>query len=213
MTIKVLLADDEKLIREGLKIILDTYEDIEICGVAGDGLEAFHFCKDSPVDIVLMDIRMPKCDGVKSTKMIKEFYPSIKILILTTFNDIEYIQDAMRYGASGYLLKDSDYDLIYQSIKAAHQGNVVIHPNVADKIINNTMVKTETKKIMETFDLNEREIKIIREIADGKSNREIGVLLCLTEGTIKNHISTILSKLDVKNRTQLSSFAYQEGLK
>lgn len=212
MAMKVLLVDDERLICEGLKIILDTYEDIEIVGQGANGYEAFQLCKEKDIDIVLMDIRMPKCDGVQATKLIKESFPHIKVLILTTFNDAEYIKDALRYGALGYLLKDSDYDLIYQSIKAAYQGNVVIHPNVANTILSNTFVKVDTKEIAEKFALTEQEIKIMMEVADGKSNKEISEKMYLTEGTIKNHISAILSKLQLKNRTQLTAFAYKQGL-
>ena len=109
---KVLIVDDEKLIRDGLKIILSTYEDIEVVGLCEDGREALEFCKKTNVDVILMDIRMPKCDGVLGTKIIKEEFEDIKILIVTTFNDTEYIHEALKYGATGYLLKDSSYDLI-----------------------------------------------------------------------------------------------------
>jgi len=214
MSIKVLLVDDEKLIRDGLKIILDSYDDIEIVGSACNGMEAYLICGKSFVDIILMDIRMPDFDGVQGTKLIKKEYPSIKIIILTTFSDMEYIQDALHYGASGYLLKDSDYDLIYQSIKTAHVGNVVIHPNVAGKLLNHeTIEKHSSKEIQKQYDLSNQDIKIIQAVAEGKSNKEIAEVFYLSEGTIKNSITQILGKLELKNRTQLTIFAYQEKLK
>jgi len=213
MGIKVLLVDDEQLIREGLKIILDTYEDLEIVGQATNGYEAFKWCHEHKVDLVLMDIRMPQCDGVKATKLIKESYPHIKVLILTTFADVDYITDALKYGALGYLLKDSDYDLIYQSIKAAYCGNVVIHPQVATKILTQSTVKVNLEEISQKFCLTEQEIKMIAEVAEGKSNKELAELFFLSEGTVKNQISQILGKLNLKNRTQLTIFAYNQGIK
>lgn len=120
--IKVLIVDDEKLIREGLKIILSTHEDIDVVGMCSNGQEALEFIRKNRVDIILMDIRMPICDGVLGTRIIKEEFEDIKVLILTTFDDREYIHEALKYGASGYLLKDSSYDLIYEGIKVAVKG-------------------------------------------------------------------------------------------
>jgi DNA-binding NarL/FixJ family response regulator len=213
--IKVMLVDDEKLIRDGLKIILETYDDIEITAVASNGEEALNACREKEPDIILMDIRMPKCDGVLGTKLIKKEFHKVRILILTTFNDVEYIHEALKYGASGYLLKDSDYDLIYEGIKACLKGNVVIHPEVVLKIIsentkynnNNSLEEIKTK-----FNLSGKEISIIKEIANGLSNKEIGENLFLTEGTIKNNISNILSKLSLRDRTQLTIFAFKNNI-
>jgi DNA-binding NarL/FixJ family response regulator len=122
---KVILVDDEKLVADGLKIILETYEDIEVIATASNGQEALNRCRNHKPDVVLMDIRMPECDGVIGTKLVKKEFKDIKILILTTFNDVQYIHEALKYGASGYILKDSDYDLIYEGIKASLKGNVV----------------------------------------------------------------------------------------
>ena len=133
-SIKIAIIDDEKLIREGLKIILSTYDDIDVIAMGENGYEALELCKSDKIDLVLMDIRMPDCDGVEGTRIIKEEFPNTKVLILTTFKDIEYIQEALKNGASGYLLKDSSYDLIYEGIKAAISGNIVIHPDVANNI-------------------------------------------------------------------------------
>lgn len=213
--IKVLLVDDEKMISSGLKIILLTYEDIEVVGTASNGEEALHACINEKPDVVLMDIRMPKCDGVLGTKLIKEKFNDIKILILTTFNDVEYIHEALKYGASGYILKDSDYDSIYEGIKACVKGNVVVNPEVASKIISENMkynTKSSLEKVKKEFELSDKEISIIREVANGLSNKEIGEKLFLSEGTIKNNISNILSKLALRDRTQLTIFAFKNNI-
>ncbi|MHB9943337.1 DNA-binding response regulator [Clostridium sporogenes] len=210
----IIVVDDEKLIREGLKIILSTYDDIEVVGVAGDGREALSLCKEKDVQVVLMDIRMPNCDGVLGTRIIKEQFPHIKILILTTFNDKEYIHEALKFGASGYLLKDSSNELIYEGIKACVKGNVVVHPDVANNIILNTTYEKELNDddISLKYNLTGREINIIREIANGLSNKEIAERIYLSEGTIKNNISTILSKLDLRDRTQIAIFAFKNNI-
>lgn len=213
--IKVLLVDDEKLVVDGLKIILETYEDITVVGTANNGEEALKECRKNSPDVVLMDIRMPKSDGVMGTKLIKKEFSDTKILILTTFNDVQYIHEALKYGASGYILKDSDYDLIYEGIKACMKGNVVINPEVASKIISENVEysqKSSIDKIKNDYALNEKEISIIKEVANGFSNKEIGEKLFLTEGTIKNNISMILSKLELRDRTQLTIFAFKNNI-
>lgn len=210
----IIIVDDEKLIREGLKIILSTYQDIEVVGLASDGTQALELCKEKDVQVVLMDIRMPICDGVLGTRMVKEQFPNIKVLILTTFNDKEYIHEALKFGASGYLLKDSSDELIYEGIKACIKGNVVVHPEVANNIIYNTSYEKEIndEHIISKYNLTEREINIVREISNGLSNKEIGEKLYLSEGTIKNNISNILSKLDLRDRTQIAIFAFKNKI-
>ncbi len=210
--IKVLIVDDEKLIREGLNIILSSYEDIELVGMCSNGQEALEFVRSNDVDVVLMDIRMPVCDGVLGTRIIKEEFEDIKILILTTFDDREYIHEALKYGASGYLLKDSSYDLIYEGIKVAVKGSLVVHPKVADTIISSVSMEEDYSKQIKKYGLTDRELTIIKEIANGLSNKEIAEKLYLSEGTIKNNISNILSKLDLRDRTQIAIFAFKIGL-
>lgn len=210
--IKVLIVDDEKLIRDGLKIILSTYEDVQVVGLSEDGYDALEFCRKNPVDIILMDIRMPKCDGVLGTRVIKEEFEDIKILILTTFSDMEYIQEALKYGASGYLLKDSSYDLIYEGVKAAIKGNIVVHPEIANKLLSNMPKEKKTIEKAKKYNLTDREITIVKEIAKGLTNKEIGEKLYLSEGTIKNNISTVLSKLNLRDRTQIAIFAFKNDL-
>jgi DNA-binding NarL/FixJ family response regulator len=213
--IKIIIVDDEKLIREGLKIILSSYEDLDVVGICEDGREAYEYCLNNEVDVVLMDIRMGEYDGVLGTKLIKEKMDKVKVLMLTTFKDSEYIQDALKYGASGYLLKDSSYDLIHGGIKAVYEGNIVVHPEIASKIIirdksNDNSVNLD--EIKEDTDLTDRELLIIKEIANGFSNKEIGEKLFLTEGTIKNNITNILSKLGLRDRTQIAIFAFKNNL-
>lgn len=209
--IKVVIADDEKLIREGLKLMLMTYEDIDVIGTADNGYKALELCKNNSVDIVLMDIRMEVCDGVKGTRLIKEQFEKVKVLILTTFKDKEYIDDALHYGAFGYLLKDSSPEVIYNSIKSAYSGNMVIHPDVASKIIENQKDLKKGKDIS-NLNLSDRELKIICDIADGLTNKEIAEELYLSEGTVKNNISSILSKLKLRDRTQIAIFAFKMDL-
>lgn len=213
--IKVIIADDEKMITKGLKIILDTYEDIEVTALVSNGEEALNACRNERPDVILMDVRMPKCDGVLGTKLIKEQLPEVKILILTTFNDVAYIHEALKNGACGYILKDSDYDLIYEGIKACMKGNVVVHPDVISKIMSeNNQCSNENKieEVKRSNDLNDKEISIIREVANGLSNKEIGEKLFLSEGTIKNNVSNILCKLSLRDRTQLTIFAFKNNI-
>lgn len=209
--IKIAIIDDEKLIREGLKIILSTYGDIDVVSMGENGYDALEICRTNDIDLVLMDIRMPLCDGVKGTRFIKNEFPDIKVLILTTFKDIEYIQEALKNGASGYLLKDSSYDLIYEGIKGSIIGNIVIHPDVANNILNYSPIKADPKEICKEYDLSPKECDIIKYISDGLSNKEIGEKLFLSEGTIKNNVSTILSKLDLRDRTQIVVFAFKNN--
>lgn len=213
--IKVMLVDDEKLIRTGMNMILNTYEDIEVISTATNGEEALMECRKNQPDVVLMDVRMPRCDGVLGTKLIKKEFENIKVLILTTFNDLEYIHEALKYGASGYLLKDTDYDLIYEGIKGWFKGNVVINPEVATKILNeniNYNKKSNLEEIKNNNDLNDKEISIIKEVANGLANKEIAENLFLSEGTIKNNISSILQKLSLRDRTQLTIFAFKNNI-
>ena len=207
--IKLLIVDDEKLIREGLKIMLSIFEDIDVVGTAENGYKALEFCKGNEVDVVLMDIRMKECDGVMGTRLIKEQFSRIKVIILTTFKDKEYIQDAMKYGAFGYMLKDSSHDVIYEGIKTAYKGNMVVHPEVATKMMDNSICN---KKDIDKFGLSEKEIKIIEFIANGLTNKEISEEIFLSEGTVKNNITNILSKLELRDRTQIAIFAFKIGI-
>ena len=212
--IKVMLVDDEQLIRSGLKIMLETYPDIEVIHQAGNGREAFECCKIEVPDVVLMDIRMPVSTGIEGTKLIKEAYPEVKIVMVTTFQDTEYIVEAMQYGASGYLLKDSSYEAIYDGIKVALSGKVVMDATVSEKLVMQPKAPTTIEKTdISSFGLTEREIELIRFVSQGLNNKEISEALFLSEGTVKNNISTILSKLALRDRTQLVIFAYDHHIR
>ena len=212
--IKIIIVDDERLIREGLKIIISTFEDIEVLELCKDGREAFEYCKKNEVDVVLMDIRMPECDGVLGTKLIKESCLDTKVLILTTFQDSEYIQQSLSNGASGYLLKNSSYELIHGGIRAVYDGNAVVHPDVLPMLIvkEEKLDQYDEEKIKNETALTDRELAIIKRIAQGLSNKEIGEELFLTEGTVKNNITNILSKLSLRDRTQIAIFAYKKSI-
>lgn len=212
--INVIIVDDEKLIREGLSIILGSTPWINIAGLCSNGKEALELCRSEEVDVVLMDIRMPVCDGVMGTKLIKDEFSKIKILVLTTFKDDEYIYDAMKYGASGYLLKDTSYESIIDSIKSVYNGSIVVHPEIASKLIGNIQDKTKNTidEIMKNFKLTQREVEIITGIGSGLTNKEIADRLYITEGTVKNYISDILSKLELRDRTQIAIFALRNSL-
>lgn len=209
--IKVLIVDDEKLIRQGLKIILSYYNNLEIVGDVSNGYEALEFCRSNNVDLVLMDIRMNLCDGVLGTRLIKEYDSSICVLILTTFDDDEYIKDAMNFGASGYLLKDSSNEVIYEGIRSAYFGNIVLDKSVASKVISSEKT-IDYKDVVDKYNLSDKEISIIRFIANGLTNKEIGQELFLSEGTIKNNITNILSKLSLRDRTQIAIFAFKNKI-
>lgn len=212
--IKIAIADDEKLIRESLNIIIGSDPSVEIVGLCANGEEAYSLCKNNLVDVVLMDIRMPKVDGVAGTKLIKEVSPNTKVLILTTFNDDEYIADAMKFGASGYLLKDTSHEIVIDSIKGVYKGNVIMNSQVASKVLKNNSLKENVsmENIKRNFSLTNREIDVIKGISEGLSNKEISERLYVTQGTVKNYITEILSKLQLRDRTQIAIFAFKNNI-
>lgn len=207
---KILLVDDERLIRSGLAILLNSFEDVEIVGQAGNGQEAYDFVKHHEVDVVLMDIRMPEVNGIEGTRLILKDYPQIRVLILTTFQDTEYIDEAMRLGASGYLLKDSSHEEIYEGLKLAISDKVVLDKKVSQQFMT-SVTPGPSPVNPEDFDLNDKEVEILCWIARGLNNEEIAEKMFLSKGTIKNNVSYILNKLGLRDRTQLAIFAFEEG--
>ena len=199
--IKVLLADDQELIRQSLSFVMSKQEDIEMVGTAANGCEALELVEEKQPDVVLLDIRMPEMDGVECTRRIKQEFPGIKVIILTTFDDDDYVFDALRYGASGYLLK-------------AARGGSIIAPDVASKVLQmfsrmaqgDVQVRVNKKNALE---LTKMEWQVIREVGCGLSNKEIAGRLYLSEGTVRNYISSILRKLELRDRTQLAIWAVQ----
>lgn len=204
MKIKVIIADDNSFIREGMKIILNTYEEFEVLETVNDGLEALAFCKKHEVDVALLDVRMPNMNGVEATKLITE-QTKTKPLILTTFDDDVYILDAIKNGAKGYLLKNNDPEQIRDAIKSVFNGNTVMQEVVLEKIKANLGEnKPESKVDMSLF--TERELDIMSLIAKGLSNKEISKQLFISEGTIANYISSILGKTGLNHRTQIAIY-------
>ena len=211
--IKLIIADDEMLIRTGLKIMLEASGNVEVLALAESGRAAFEACKEYQPDVVLMDIRMPESNGIEGTKLIKEAFPEVKVLIVTTFQDTEYIVEAVQNGASGYLLKDSSPEAILDGIKVAMSGKVVMDTVISEALLTNTTVEKTVSFDAEKWGLTPREVELIQQVAQGLSNKEIAQTLFLSEGTVKNNISTILSKLELRDRTQLVIFAYENKLK
>ena len=200
--IKLLIVDDQTLMRDGLKTILEIEDNMEVVATAKNGQEAIEACREFRPDLVLMDIRMPGMDGVESTKIIKELYPEIVILILTTFNEDNYIIDALAYGASGYILKDIDGDDLIKAINDAHKGSFMLPSDVAIKIakrLTTANIVTEEQK-RSLADFTEREIEIAKMLALGFNNKQIAASLYISEGTVKNYISSIYLKLGTSDR-------------
>lgn len=204
MSINVAIVDDDELIRDSLKLILELDDEIIVAGTCINGDEAYDLCAKTSVDVVLMDIRMPICDGIAGTKKIKKAFPNVKVLVLTTFQDDEYIMQALKNGASGYLLKNTPSATIREYIKMVYEGALLIHPQIAPKVTE--MLKTDTKKDMSKYKLTDREIQIIQLISQGYSNHEIVGKLFLSESTVKNYVSAILTKLNLRDRTQIAVF-------
>ena len=211
--IRLIIADDEMLIRTGLKIMLEASGKVEVLALAENGRAAFEACTIHRPDVVLMDIRMPESNGIEGTKLIKEAFPEVKVLIVTTFQDTEYIVEAVQNGASGYLLKDSSPDAILDGIKVALSGKVVMDTVISEALLTKTSVEKEESFDAKKWGLTTREVELIAQVAKGLSNKEIAQTLFLSEGTVKNNISTILSKLELRDRTQLVIFAYENKLK
>ena len=215
--IKVLIADDQELIRESLKIVLSSYKDIEVVDAVDDGFAVLESMKKVQPDLVLMDIRMPKMDGVLCTKAVKENYPNVKVIILTTFDDDDFIFKALQYGASGYILKGISMEELYQAIVTVNKGNAMINPDVATKVVKLFSQMAQSDSAIQVQgnsveNISKAEWKIIQQIGFGLSNKEIAAKLFLSEGTIRNYLSTILSKLNLRDRTQLAIWAVQTGV-
>jgi len=202
--IKVLIVDDQALIREGLSLMLDLYDEIEIAGEANNGEEAIDFLKKEEIDVILMDIRMPVMDGVEATKVIKEKYPNTRVIILTTFNEDEYIFKGLKNGADGYILKDVSSKELVNIIKSVHNGEILFHGDVAKTIASAVVDRKGDRKEDILKRLTPRELEIAKLIGEGKSNREISQMLYITEGTVKNYVTKILDKLEIRDRTQLA---------
>ena len=210
---KVIICDDQAIVRDGLEMLLKLEADINVVGTAEDGAEAVEMvAKESP-DLVLMDLKMPVMNGVEATRQIRANYPEVKVLVLTTYDDDEWVFDAINAGASGYLLKDTPRDEVVKVIRGTVSGKVYLDPSVAGKVMEQVSNQSTQPLTMITDKLTEREIEVLRLLAKGLNNKDIAERLFLSEGTVRNHVSTILSKLGVSDRTQAAVIALQHGLK
>ena len=218
--INVILVDDQEIVRQGLKMILSLDEEITIIKEAANGMQLLELLRDVHPDVILMDVRMPIMDGVEATKLIKEKYKDIKVIILTTFNEDEYIFEGIKNGADGYILKDAGSDYIIKAIKTAYNGNILLDPEVATKIVRAYNAIANGKQTLSALNeykkklkmLTQREIDVARLVAQGKNNKDICNMLFLTEGTVKNYLSKIFEKLELTSRTELALFINQADL-
>ncbi|MEU7054774.1 response regulator transcription factor [Streptomyces sp. NPDC046197] len=214
-SIRVLIADDQQMVRQGFTVLLNTQPDIEVVGQAVDGLDAVAKVAELLPDVVLMDIRMPELGGIEATRRITEKTPAIKVLVLTTFDLDEYVYDALRAGASGFLLKDASADKLAEAVRVVAAGDALLAPGVTRRLIAefSRLNGTPRAPLKERVgDLTERETEVLTLIAQGLSNAEIAEYLVVAEQTVKTHVGRILVKLGLRDRTQAAVFAYECGL-
>lgn len=230
--VRVLVVDDQQLMREGIASLLRIQDGIEIIGTAANGQEALEQAVSTKPDVILMDVRMPVMDGVVATKQVRRQVPDCKILMLTTFDDEEYVIEALRVGASGYLLKDIPARDLAQAVQAVHRGIYQLDPAVMSRVLASlTGLKSAESRAsvpgtapssrehaasapssLKNAGLTDREMEVLRLIAQGATNREIAEQLVISEGTVKNHISNILSRLGLRDRTQAAIYAREQAL-
>jgi DNA-binding NarL/FixJ family response regulator len=208
--IRVAIVDDQTLIREGLASLLALVPDLTIVGKAADGREALALVAEQSPDVVLMDVRMPGMNGVAATREIRARYPRTRVIVLTTFDDDEYVFESLRAGASGYLLKNADPDHLAAAIRAVYAGDSILDPAVTEKVIRRA-TRPEGELVL-TERLTRREREVLRLMAEGAANAEIAERLCLAEGTVKNYVSHILGKLGAHSRAHAVRLAVEWGL-
>ncbi len=215
--IKVLVADDQLILAEGLSMLLNAEDDIEVVGCVSNGIEVLNYLEINQIQVVLMDIRMPVMNGVECTRLVSERFPDVKVLILTTFDDEEYIKEALNYGAAGYMLKDLTAENLSSAVRNVHQGNTVMHKKVTAKLVGNIVQKPSEETVIQILDcsgqaLLPRELEVLQYLAKGYRNNEIAEKLYLSEGTVKNYISLLYDKLEIKGRTKLMKYAIDHGI-
>ncbi|MBN1976476.1 MAG: response regulator transcription factor [Anaerolineae bacterium] len=210
--IRVLICDDQAIVCEGLQAILSTNQDIEVVGTANDGAQAVEMVSEAQPDVVLMDLKMPVMNGVQATRLIHEQHPQVHVLVLTTYDADEWVFDAIRGGASGYLLKDTPRERLIEAIRETAAGKTPVDPNVAGKLFAQVAQGTAPPDTSIAEDLSEREREVLGLLARGMTNAEIAGQLYLSEGTVRNYVSAILEKLGVAGRTQAAVLALRHGL-
>jgi len=210
--IRVLICDDQAIARHGLQMILSTAPDLQIIGQAQDGQEAVDLVAQHQPDLVLMDLKMPKLNGVQATRLIRQRFPAVQVLVLTTYDADEWVFDAVRAGANGYLLKDTPPPQLLAAIRNTVEGKTPVDPSIAGKLFSSFAKQPMPRTNLLVEELSEREIEVLQLMAEGLTNAEIGAQIHLSEGTVRNYISTILSKLQVKDRTQAVVMAIRYGL-
>ncbi len=209
--ITILLVDDHSVVRLGLKAYFATLPDLHVVGEAGSGQEAVKLVEQHAPDVVLMDLIMPGMDGVETTRQVKRVSPRTQVIVLTSYHDDEHIFPAIRAGALSYLLKDMDPDDLADAVRRAHAGEAVIHPRVAARLVKE--ISGIRHEAVNPFnELTDRELEVLRHIAGGKNNQEIAEALVISEKTVKSHITNILSKLHLADRTQAAVYAWREGI-
>lgn len=200
----MMIVDDDALIRDSLQLILDMEDDFQVIGTATNGQEALVLCEKNLPDIVLMDVRMPVMDGVLGTRYLREKFPGVKVVILTTFKEENYIKEALKHGASGYILKSQPADSIVETLRSVAKGSMVLEAEVANSLTS--FIDDRQKVDPKDFQLTVREMAVLELVGTGFSNREIARQLHLSEGTVRNNVSALLDKLSLRDRTQLAIF-------
>lgn len=212
MSVRVLIVDDQALFREALATLLEVQPEIDVVGEAANGEEAVRLCAELRPDVALMDLRMPVLDGIAATARLQSEQPDVRVLALTTFDDDEDVFAALRAGAVGYLLKDVSSTRLVEALVAARRGESVLQPSIAAKLVAHVARLPAKTPRPSTTPLSERELEVVRLLAGGRSNREIAKTLFLAEGTVKNLVTSVLSKLQVRDRTQAALRAKELGL-
>jgi DNA-binding NarL/FixJ family response regulator len=214
MTTRILIADDQALVRGGLRMILDAQPDLEVVGEAVDGRDALQQARQLSPDLVLMDVRMPELDGLETTRRLLDRDPSPKVVVLTTFDLDDYVYEAIRAGASGFLLKSAPPQQLIAGIRTVMAGDALLAPEITRRLLDRFVARPPrpTGIPPEFADLSERELEVLRLIADGRSNAEIAVDLYISEATVKTHVTHILTKLRLRDRVQAVALAYRTGL-
>jgi DNA-binding NarL/FixJ family response regulator len=211
--IRVLLADDQELVRSGFRLILELAEGIEIVGEAADGREAVRLAKELQPDVVLMDVRMPELDGIEAIRRLRQAGVDARVLVLTTFDLDEYVYAAVRAGASGFLLKDAPREQLVTAVQTVARGEALLAPAITQRLIERFVARPPADEVAPALgELSARELEVLQLVARGLSNAEIAAELVVGEATVKTHVARVLRKLDVRDRVQAVVFAYESGL-